>query len=186
MGELHLEIYVERMRREYGVIVSSGKPRVAYRETITERADFYHTHKKQTGGAGQFARVIGYVEPIPFDPENGQDREFVNTVMGGNIPHNYIPACEKVCRRIPLTGLPRQKLIKHRQRRFCVPCSSRAGSKRSKKARSRETRSLVLEWSSKMVLTTSWTLPSSPFALRPSLHSVRFTPRRNQLFWSRS
>ncbi|KAG9312743.1 P-loop containing nucleoside triphosphate hydrolase protein [Chiua virens] len=95
MGELHLEIYIERMRREYGVVVSSGKPRVAYRETITERAEFYHTHKKQTGGAGQFARVIGCVEPIPFDPENGQDREFVNTVMGGNIPHNYIPACEK-------------------------------------------------------------------------------------------
>ncbi|KAF8129013.1 elongation factor G mitochondrial [Boletus edulis] len=95
MGELHLEIYIERMRREYGVVVSSGKPRVAYRETITERAEFYHTHKKQTGGAGQFARVIGHVEPIPFDPENGQDREFVNTVMGGNIPHNYIPACEK-------------------------------------------------------------------------------------------
>jgi len=95
MGELHLEIYIERMRREYGVVVSSGKPRVAYRETITDRAEFYHTHKKQTGGAGQFARVIGYVEPIPFDPENGQDREFVNTVMGGNIPHNYIPACEK-------------------------------------------------------------------------------------------
>ncbi|KAN0078413.1 P-loop containing nucleoside triphosphate hydrolase protein [Tylopilus felleus] len=95
MGELHLEIYIERMRREYGVVVSSGKPRVAYRETIAERAEFYHTHKKQTGGAGQFARVIGYVEPIPFDPENGQDREFVNTVMGGNIPHNYIPACEK-------------------------------------------------------------------------------------------
>lgn len=101
MGELHLEIYIERMRREYGVVVSSGKPRVAYRETITERAEFYHTHKKQSGGAGQFARVIGYVESIPFDPENGQDTEFVNTVMGGNIPHNYIPACEKVCCRVP-------------------------------------------------------------------------------------
>jgi len=102
MGELHLEIYIERMRREYGVILSSGKPRVAYRETITERAEFYHTHKKQTGGAGQFARVIGYVEPVPFDSEDGQDREFVNTVMGGNIPHNYIPACEKVCCHVPV------------------------------------------------------------------------------------
>ena len=91
------------MRREYGVVALSGKPRVAYRETITERAEFYHTHKKQTGGAGQFARVIGCVEPIPFDPENGQDKEFVNTVMGGNIPHNYIPACEKVCCRVPVT-----------------------------------------------------------------------------------
>lgn len=115
MGELHLEIYIERMRREYGVVVSSGKPRVAYRETIAERAEFYHTHKKQTGGAGQFARVIGYVEPIPFDPENGQDREFVNTVMGGNIPHNYIPACEKVRDRVPVAsprGGSSQKFIK--------------------------------------------------------------------------
>ncbi|KAF9220626.1 elongation factor G, mitochondrial [Gyrodon lividus] len=95
MGELHLEIYIERMRREYGVVVTTGKPRVAYRETITQRADFHHTHKKQTGGAGQFARVIGYVEPMPFDPESGKDTEFENIVMGGNIPHNYIPACEK-------------------------------------------------------------------------------------------
>ncbi|KAF8839992.1 translation elongation factor G [Paxillus ammoniavirescens] len=95
MGELHLEIYIERMRREYGVVVTTGKPRVAYRETITQRADFHHTHKKQTGGAGQFARVIGYVEPMPFDPETGKDTDFENVVMGGTIPHNYIPACEK-------------------------------------------------------------------------------------------
>ncbi|KAF9238277.1 P-loop containing nucleoside triphosphate hydrolase protein [Melanogaster broomeanus] len=95
MGELHLEIYIERMRREYGVVVTSGKPRVAYRETLTQRADFYHTHKKQTGGAGQFARVIGYVEPMELDPESGKDTEFENHVMGGNIPHNFIPACEK-------------------------------------------------------------------------------------------
>ncbi|KIJ67347.1 hypothetical protein HYDPIDRAFT_173918 [Hydnomerulius pinastri MD-312] len=95
MGELHLEIYVERMRREYGVAVSTGKPRVAYRETLTQRADFHHTHKKQTGGAGQFARVIGYVEPMEFDPESGKDTEFENVVMGGTIPHNFIPACER-------------------------------------------------------------------------------------------
>lgn len=97
MGELHLEIYVERMRREYNVECTTGKPRVAFRETITQRADFFYTHKKQTGGAGQYARVIGFVEPMERDEETGKDIEFVNQVMGGNIPSNYIPACEKVC-----------------------------------------------------------------------------------------
>ena len=96
MGELHLEIYVERMKREYNVECTTGKPRVAFRETITQRADFFYTHKKQSGGAGQYARVIGFVEPMEMDPETGKDIEFVNQVMGGNIPSNYIPACEKV------------------------------------------------------------------------------------------
>ena len=64
MGELHLEIYVERMRREYNVDCITGKPRVAFRETITQRSTFNYTHKKQTGGAGQYAKVIGYIEPI--------------------------------------------------------------------------------------------------------------------------
>ena len=98
MGELHLEIYVERMKREYNVDCITGKPRVAFRETITERANFFYTHKKQTGGAGQYARVIGFVEPMQADPATGKDVEFVNQVMGGNIPTNYIPGCEKVCR----------------------------------------------------------------------------------------
>ena len=97
MGELHLEIYVERMKREYNVACATGKPRVAYRETITQRADFHFTHKKQTGGAGQFARVIGYVEPMEFDAELGRDTQFESVIMGGSIPSNYIPACEKVC-----------------------------------------------------------------------------------------
>ncbi|KAI6008692.1 P-loop containing nucleoside triphosphate hydrolase protein [Pisolithus orientalis] len=95
MGELHLEIHVERMRREYNVACTTDKPRVAYRETVTQRAHFQFTHKKQTGGAGQFARVIGYVEPMEFDPEIGRDTQFESLIMGGAIPSNYIPACEK-------------------------------------------------------------------------------------------
>ena len=97
---MHLEIYVERMKREYNVECTTGKPRVAFRETLTQRADFFYTHKKQTGGAGQYARVIGFLEPMEMDPETGKDTEFVNQVMGGNIPSNYIPACEKVFQHI--------------------------------------------------------------------------------------
>ncbi|KAF5375913.1 hypothetical protein D9615_008188 [Tricholomella constricta] len=95
MGELHLEIYVERMRREYNVDCTTGKPRVAFRETITQRADFNYTHKKQTGGAGQFAKVIGHIEPMERDLETGEDVEFENVVMGASIPTNFIPAVEK-------------------------------------------------------------------------------------------
>lgn len=89
MGELHLDVYIERMRREYRVEVTTGRPQVAYRETITTRADFDYTHKKQTGGAGQFGRVIGYIEP--FDG----NYEFVNEVKGGHIPREFIPSCDK-------------------------------------------------------------------------------------------
>ncbi|MHB8769647.1 MAG: elongation factor G [Syntrophales bacterium] len=92
MGELHLEIYVERMKREYSAEVETGKPRVAYRETITQRAEFNYTHKKQTGGSGQYARIAGYLEPITEGPE---DFLFANEVRGGAIPTQYIPACEK-------------------------------------------------------------------------------------------
>jgi elongation factor G len=90
MGELHLEVYIERMRREYKADVSTGAPRVAYRETITRRAEFNYTHKKQTGGSGQFGRVAGYIEPL-----EGEDFVFVNEVTGGSIPTPFIPACEK-------------------------------------------------------------------------------------------
>jgi elongation factor G len=95
MGELHLDIYVERMKREYNVACTTGKPRVAFREAITQRAEFAYTHKKQTGGAGQFGRVVGYIEPMERDEESGQDIAFENWVTGGNIPAGYIPAVEK-------------------------------------------------------------------------------------------
>ncbi len=90
MGELHLEVYIERMRREYSAEVTSGMPRVAYRETITRRADFDYVHKKQTGGAGQFGRVAGYIEPVA-----DEDFVFENQVTGGSIPTQYISSCEK-------------------------------------------------------------------------------------------
>jgi elongation factor G len=96
MGELHLEVYVERMRREYRVEVETGAPQVAYRETISQRAEFDYTHKKQTGGAGQFGRVGGYVEPIT----DGEAFEFVNEVRGGAIPTEYIPSVEKGFRQM--------------------------------------------------------------------------------------
>lgn len=89
MGELHLDVYVERMKREYRVEVVTGRPQVAYREAITARAEFDYTHKKQTGGAGQFGRVIGYLEP--FDGQY----EFVNEVKGGHIRREFIPSCDK-------------------------------------------------------------------------------------------
>ena len=93
MGELHLEVYVERMRREYGVDLVTGAPQVAYRETITKKAEFDYTHKKQTGGQGQFSRVAGYLEPIAL--EEGKNYEFVDKVVGRSIPREYISSCDK-------------------------------------------------------------------------------------------
>ena len=93
MGELHLEIYIERMRREYNCEVVVGKPKVAYREAITKRAEFNYTHKKQTGGAGQFARVAGFIEPIAAD--SPEPFVFKSAIVGGVISKEYIPACEK-------------------------------------------------------------------------------------------
>jgi elongation factor G len=90
MGELHLDVYIERMRREYHAAVETGMPRVAYRETITQKAEFNYIHKKQTGGAGQFGRVAGYIESAEND-----DFEFENQITGGAIPTQYIAACEK-------------------------------------------------------------------------------------------
>ena len=92
MGELHLDVYVERMKREYKAEVTTGAPQVAYRETITKRADFEYTHKKQTGGSGQYGKVCGFIEPLE---EEGKNYEFVNEVKGGKIPTEYIPAVDK-------------------------------------------------------------------------------------------
>ncbi len=109
MGELHLEVYVERMRREYHAHVQTGQPRVAYRETITRMTEFDYTHKKQTGGAGQYGRVAGYMEPV-----SETDFVFENRIVGGKIPSQYIDACEKGFRQslpkgpkmeFPVTGV---------------------------------------------------------------------------------
>ncbi len=105
MGELHLEIYVERMRREYSAEVTTGKPRVAYRETITRMAEFNYIHKKQTGGAGQYGRVAGYMEPVATE-----DFVFENKIVGGKIPSQFIASCEKGFRQClgkgPKMGFP--------------------------------------------------------------------------------
>jgi elongation factor G len=109
MGELHLEVYVERMRREYTAEVSTGQPRVAYRETITRRGEFDYIHKKQTGGAGQYGRVAGYMEPV-----TATELIFENKIVGGSIPTQFIASCEKGFRQcmqkgpkmeFPVTGI---------------------------------------------------------------------------------
>lgn len=98
MGELHLDIYVERMKREYNVSCVTGKPRVAFRETITESAPFEYVHKKQSGGSGQYGKVKGIIEPMEMDEDTGKDTAFENRIVGGSIPQTFIPAIEKVCR----------------------------------------------------------------------------------------
>ena len=90
MGELHLEIIVDRMQREFNVGANVGKPQVAYRETIRSTAEFDYTHKKQTGGSGQYARTKIRVEPNP-----AKGFEFENEIKGGSVPKEFIPAVEK-------------------------------------------------------------------------------------------
>lgn len=109
MGELHLEIYVERMKREFACDVTVGQPQVAYRETITQAAEYDYQHKKQTGGSGQYAKVIGNI--LPMEPrEDGVVFEFENKVVGGRIPREFIPAVEEgfreQCVKGPLIGFP--------------------------------------------------------------------------------
>ena len=108
MGELHLNIYIERMKREFKCEVNVGQPQVAYRETITKSINYEYTHKKQTGGAGQFAKVAGIFNPLPVDGE--KHYEFINKVTGGRIPREYIPAVDRGFQeqmtKGPLIGFP--------------------------------------------------------------------------------
>ncbi|NQW29610.1 MAG: elongation factor G [Ignavibacteria bacterium] len=110
MGELHLEIYIERIKREYATEIIVGRPKVAFREAISQPANFNYTHKKQTGGSGQFARVGGSVEPLPLDAV--ENYEFVDDIVGGVIPREYIPACDKGFREAIVEGsLIGQKVV---------------------------------------------------------------------------
>jgi len=108
MGELHLGIYVERMKREYGVEANTGKPLVNYKETIGGTYDFDYTHKKQSGGAGQFARIIGLIEPMPHNCD--PPLEFLDETVGGSIPPQFMDAIRKGflegCDKGPMVGQP--------------------------------------------------------------------------------
>ncbi|EJF82971.1 elongation factor G [Bartonella rattimassiliensis] len=105
MGELHLDIIVDRMRREFKVEANVGQPQVAYRESITKVAEIDYTHKKQSGGAGQFARV-----KIIFEPHDGDDFVFESKIVGGAVPKEYIPGVQKGIESVmgagPLAGFP--------------------------------------------------------------------------------
>jgi elongation factor G len=102
MGELHLDVYIERMKREYAAEVVTSPPRVAYRETITKRVDYNYTHKKQTGGSGQYGKVMGFMEPWTDEPFRFDDQ-----ITGGKIPKEFISAVEKGFRSM----LPKGALI---------------------------------------------------------------------------
>ena len=110
MGELHLEIYVERIRREYKVDCTVGAPKVSYREAPTRETPFNYKHKKQTGGAGQYAHIVGKL--IPLDPQSPEPFIFENKVTGGRIPTEYIPSVEKGFRESLHKG-PRRRLRSH-------------------------------------------------------------------------
>jgi elongation factor G len=96
LSDLHLKLMLERMKDRYGVEVTSHRPSIAYRETISSKADGHHRHKKQTGGAGQFGEVFLRVEPLP----RGSGFEFTDEIKGGAIPHQFIPAIEKGVRQV--------------------------------------------------------------------------------------
>mmetsp|Transcript_73625 Transcript_73625/g.137589 ORF Transcript_73625/g.137589 Transcript_73625/m.137589 type:complete len:760 (-) Transcript_73625:126-2405(-) len=98
MGELHLEIYCERMRREYGVDLKTGEPKVNYRETITEKAPYDYLHKRQSGGRGQYGKIIGYIEPVPEDQQTQENPEtivFKASLDGNTIDPKYVPSVHK-------------------------------------------------------------------------------------------
>src|SRR6478752_8002649 len=105
MGELHLDIYVERIRREYKVELEVGAPKVSYRESPTRKYEFNFKHKKQTGGSGQYAHIVGWFEPITeTTDEAGDDMDsvfqFEEKIVGGRIPKNFIPSIEKGFRAV--------------------------------------------------------------------------------------
>jgi len=108
MGELHLNVYIERMKREFQCEVNVGQPQIAYRETMTRSIPFEYVHKKQTGGAGQFAKVAGTFNPLPVSVD--KQYEFVNKITGGRIPKEFIPAVDKgfqeQMKKGPLIGFP--------------------------------------------------------------------------------
>ncbi|XP_055548536.1 elongation factor G, mitochondrial [Wyeomyia smithii] len=103
MGELHLEIYAQRMEREYNCPVTLGKPKVAFRETLIAPCEFDYLHKKQSGGQGQYARVTGVLEPLP--PHQNTDIEFVDETIGTNVPKQFIPGIDKGFRKMAEKGL---------------------------------------------------------------------------------
>lgn len=108
MGELHLEIYVERMKREYNVACTTGKPQVSYRESINSSSEFDYVHKKQSGGAGQYGRVIGKLSAIEDESGSRSENVFETQIVGGRIPEKFLPACKKgfldSCEKGPLIG----------------------------------------------------------------------------------
>ncbi|MCH9652872.1 MAG: elongation factor G [Planctomycetes bacterium] len=103
MGQLHLDVYIERIKREYKVECIIGEPKVAYRETPTIPVEYNHKHKKQTGGSGQYAHVVGKIEPTPVENDS-ETYEFVNDISQGRIPREYIPAVDKGFQRALVKG----------------------------------------------------------------------------------
>ena len=103
MGQLHLDVYIERIKREYKCECIVGEPRVAYRETPTKKVEYDHKHKKQTGGSGQYAHMKGYIEPLAEDAEE-EVYEFVDEVTGGRIPREYIPSINHGYQRALVKG----------------------------------------------------------------------------------
>ena len=102
LGELHLRVVMERLKNQYGIELLTSPPKVAYKETITAKADGHHRHKKQTGGSGQFGEVYIRIEPLPMDHPEGF--EFVSEVVGGTVPRQYWPAVEKGVRQVLVEG----------------------------------------------------------------------------------
>ena len=97
MGELHLDVYIERMKREYDVHCEAGQPSVNYKETINSKAEFEYTHKKQTGGSGQYAKVIGYIEPLEDEEEDGEGSGGATRTEPFEFDNQVSPACAYAC-----------------------------------------------------------------------------------------